>query len=66
MMDGPTERLVEAAQERYGWTDATLIGVLIDYIDEQDSTGALAGYLAERGPEEDEEDEEEEDDGNSQ
>lgn len=50
-MSNQTGRLIEAAQERYGWTDTTLLGVLTDYIARQDSDEALADYLAERGPE---------------
>jgi hypothetical protein len=51
-MDTGAERLISTAQERYGWTDATLLGVLTDYIARQDSNETLADYLAERGPEE--------------
>ena len=50
-MDSGTMRLIEAAQERYGWTDTTLLGVLAGYIANQDADDALAAYLAERGPE---------------
>ena len=56
-MDTSTERLINAAQERYGWTGTTLLGVLTDYIANQDSDEALADYLAERGPEESGDDE---------
>lgn len=50
-MDTGAERLISTAQERYGWTDTTLLGVLTGYIARQDSNEALADYLAERGPE---------------
>lgn len=50
-MDSGTMRLIETAQARYGWTDTTLLGVLADYIANQDADDALAAYLAERGPE---------------
>ena len=38
-----------AVQEREGWTDATLLDVLLDYIDGEHASNALAGYLALRG-----------------
>lgn len=35
-------------QAREGWTDGTLLDVLLDYLDGQGSDVALGGYLAER------------------
>jgi antitoxin (DNA-binding transcriptional repressor) of toxin-antitoxin stability system len=42
-------QLISAAQDRYGWADSTLLQVLTGYIASQNSSDALAGYLAERG-----------------
>jgi hypothetical protein len=35
-------------QEREGWTDTTLLDVVLDYIGNQGSDDAFADYLAER------------------
>ena len=35
-------------QAEQGWTETTLVGVLIDYINNQGSNDAFSDYLAER------------------
>lgn len=37
------------AVERFGWTDATLVAILTDYIAQDGATVALAAYLNRRG-----------------
>lgn len=56
-MSSSTERLIEDAQDRYGWTDATLLEILAGYIAGQDSDDALADHLAEHGPDDSDQDE---------
>jgi hypothetical protein len=41
--------IAQNVQAEQGWTDATLLDVLLDYIANQESDDALADYLAERG-----------------
>lgn len=41
-------KLAFHTQDSQGWTDGTLLDVLLDYIDGQQDDAAFADYLAER------------------
>ena len=43
-----TTRIVEDAQNSQGWTDYTLLILLIDYIEAQDSNAAFADFIEEK------------------
>lgn len=40
--------IAQDVQAEAGWTDATLLDVVLDYIDNQGSNDAFSAYLAER------------------
>jgi hypothetical protein len=39
--------IARADQAREGWTDTTLLALVLDYVDNQDDDAAFADYLAE-------------------